>query len=225
MYNYLYTNDMRISDLSNSIKKVSEILLSGEDLYQVDKSFGNNGSTIQFYFNLQNNTETLIKGKDETIDVIKNFILKFQFPNTRTPESFINTINDKILFAPYRAIISVLYKLASCENGKSYLEHDEILFFFFCNVDVCTKPNFSIDRLIEKIKNYRLNPYNIEALIKKNLQWKQADRQLREMLTVLEYASNFFKNKNKKLSFMLSDSVEDNDFIQKIINYKKIWYA
>ena len=78
MYNYLYTNDMRISDLPDSIKRVSEILLSGMEPYQVDKSFGNNGATIQFYFNLQDNTETLIKGKDATLEVIRNFILKFQ---------------------------------------------------------------------------------------------------------------------------------------------------
>ena len=44
---------MRISDLPDSIKRVSEILLSGMEPYQVDKSFGNNGATIQFYFNLQ----------------------------------------------------------------------------------------------------------------------------------------------------------------------------
>ena len=78
MYNYLYTNDMRISDLPDSIKRVSEILLSGMEPYQVDKSFGNNGATIQFYFNLQDNTETLIKGKDATLEVIRKFILKFQ---------------------------------------------------------------------------------------------------------------------------------------------------
>ena len=133
MYNYLYTNDMRISDLPDSIKRVSEILLSGMEPYQVDKSFGNNGATIQFYFNLQDNTETLIKGKDATLEVIRNFILKFQFPNTRTLESFRNTLNDKILFAPYRAIVSVLYKLALNESNTSHLTHDEILFFFFCN--------------------------------------------------------------------------------------------
>ena len=46
---------MRISDLPDSIKRVSEILLSGMEPYQVDKSFGNNGATIQFYF-----TENLI---------------------------------------------------------------------------------------------------------------------------------------------------------------------
>ena len=224
MYNYLYTNDMRISDLPDSIKRVSEILLSGMEPYQVDKSFGNNGATIQFYFNLQDNTETLIKGKDATLEVIRNFIIKFQFPNTRTPESFRNTLNDKILFAPYRAIVSVLYKLALNERNNSHLKHEEILFFFFCNSEVCTNPNFDIDKLISNIISYRDNPYDITSIVRANIKWNQYERQLREMMTVLQYASSIFKNRAGTLSFVMPTSSDDIAFINDIINYNKIWY-
>ena len=224
MYNYLYTNDMRISDLPDSIKRVSEILLSGMEPYQVDKSFGNNGATIQFYFNLQDNTETLIKGKDATLEVIRNFILKFQFPNTRTLESFRNTLNDKILFAPYRAIISVLYKLALNESNTSHLTHDEILFFFFCNSEVCTNPNFDIDKLINGITSYRNHPYDIASKVKANIRWNQYERQLREMMTVLQYASSIFKNRAGILSFVMPTSTDDIAFIHEVISYNRIWY-
>ena len=224
MYNYLYTNDMRISDLPDSIKRVSEILLSGMEPYQVDKSFGNNGATIQFYFNLQDNTETLIKGKDATLEVIRNFILKFQFPNTRTLESFRNTLNDKILFAPYRAIISVLYKLALNESNTSHLTHDEILFFFFCNSEVCTNPNFDIDKLINGITSYRNHPYDIASKVKANIRWNQYERQLREMMTVLQYASSIFKNRAGILSFVMPTSTDDIAFIHEAISYNRIWY-
>ena len=224
MYNYLYTNDMRISDLPDSIKRVSEILLSGMEPYQVDKSFGNNGATIQFYFNLQDNTETLIKGKDATLEVIRNFILKFQFPNTRTLESFRNTLNDKILFAPYRAIISVLYKLALNESNTSHLTHDEILFFFFCNSEVCTNPNFDIDKLINGIISYRNHPYDIASKVKANIRWNQYERQLREMMTVLQYASSIFKNRAGILSFVMPTSTDDIAFIHEVISYNRIWY-
>lgn len=224
MYNYLYTNDMRISDLPDSIKRVSEILLSGMEPYQVDKSFGNNGATIQFYFNLQDNTETLIKGKDATLEVIRNFILKFQFPNTRTLESFRNTLNDKILFAPYRAIISVLYKLALNESNTSHLTHDEILFFFFCNSEVCTNPNFDIDKLINGITSYRNHPYDIASKVKANIRWNQYERQLREMMTVLQYASSIFKNRAGILSFVMPTSTDDIAFIHEVIRYNRIWY-
>ena len=223
MYNYLYTNDMRISDLPDSIKRVSEILLSGMEPYQVDKSFGNNGATIQFYFNLQDNTETLIKGKDATLEVIRNFILKFQFPNTRTLESFRNTLNDKILFAPYRAIISVLYKLALNESNTSHLTHDEILFFFFCNSEVCTNPNFDIDKLINGITSYRNHPYDIASKVKANIRWNQYERQLREMMTVLQYASSIFKNRAGILSFVMPTSTDDIAFIHEVISYNRIW--
>ena len=224
MYNYLYTNDMRISDLPDSIKRVSEILLSGMEPYQVDKSFGNNGATIQFYFNLQDNTETLIKGKDATLDVIRNFILKFQFPNTRTLESFRNTLDDKILFAPYRAIISVLYKLALNEGNTSYLTHDEILFFFFCNSDVCTNPSFDVDELINSIVCYRNNPYDITSSVRAKIKWNQYERQLREMMTVLQYASSVFKNRSGTLSFVIPTSTDDITFINNVISYDKVWY-
>lgn len=224
MYNYLYTNDMRISDLPDSIKRVSEILLSGMEPYQVDKSFGNNGATIQFYFNLQDNTETLIKGKDATLEVIRNFILKFQFPNTRTLESYRNTLNDKIIFAPYRAIISVLYKLALNEGNTSYLTHDEILFFFFCNSDVCTNPNFDVDELINSIVCYRNNPYDITSSVRAKIKWNQYERQLREMMTVLQYASSVFKNRSGTLSFVMPTSTDDITFINDVISYDKVWY-
>ena len=224
MYNYLYTNDMRISDLPDSIKRVSEILLSGMEPYQVDKSFGNNGATIQFYFNLQDNTETLIKGKDATLEVIRNFILKFQFPNTRTLESFRNTLNDKILFAPYRAIVSVLYKLALNESNTSHLTHDEILFFFFCNSEVCTNPNFDIDKLINRITSYRNRTYDIISKVKANIRWNQYERQLREMMTVLQYASSIFKNRAGILSFVMPTSTDDIAFIHEVISYNRIWY-
>lgn len=224
MYNYLYTNDMRISDLPNSIKRVSEILLSGMEPYQVDKSFGNNGATIQFYFNLQDNTDTLIKGRDATLEVIRNFILKFQFPNTRTLESFKNTLNDKILFAPYRAIISTLYKMALRDGANSHLTHEEILFFFFCNPDVCTNPNFDVDKLIKRILDYRDTPYDIASIISANLKWNQYERQLREMMTVLQYASGIFKNWAGTLSFVMPTDADDIAFINNILNYKKIWY-
>lgn len=224
MYNYLYTNDMRISDLPDSIKRVSEILLSGMEPYQVDKSFGNNGATIQFYFNLQDNTETLIKGKDATLEVIRNFILKFQFPNTRTLESFRNTLNDKILFAPYRAIVSVLYKLALNESNTSHLTHDEILFFFFCNSEVCTNPNFDIDKLINRITSYRNRSYDIISKVKANIRWNQYERQLREMMTVLQYASSIFKNRAGILSFVMPTSTDDIAFIHEVISYNRIWY-
>ena len=215
---------MRISDLPDSIKRVSEILLSGMEPYQVDKSFGNNGATIQFYFNLQDNTETLIKGKDATLEVIRNFILKFQFPNTRTLESFRNTLNDKILFAPYRAIVSVLYKLALNESNTSHLTHDEILFFFFCNSEVCTNPNFDIDKLINRITSYRNRSYDIISKVKANIRWNQYERQLREMMTVLQYASSIFKNRAGILSFVMPTSTDDIAFIHEVISYNRIWY-
>ena len=215
---------MRISDLPDSIKRVCEILLSGMEPYQVDKSFGNNGATIQFYFNLQDNTETLIKGKDATLEVIRNFILKFQFPNTRTLESFRNTLNDKILFAPYRAIVSVLYKLALNESNTSHLTHDEILFFFFCNSKVCTNPNFDIDKLINRITSYRNRPYDITSSVRAKIKWNQYERQLREMMTVLQYASSIFKNRAGILSFVMPTSTDDIAFIHEVISYNRIWY-
>ena len=139
-------------------------------------------------------------------------------------ESFRNTLNDKILFAPYRAIISVLYKLALNESNTSHLTHDEILFFFFCNSEVCTNPNFDIDKLINGITSYRNHPYDIASKVKANIRWNQYERQLREMMTVLQYASSIFKNRAGILSFVMPTSTDDIAFIHEVISYNRIWY-
>lgn len=223
MFNYLYTNDMRISELPSSIKRVSEILLSGQDLYQVDKSFGNNGATIQFYFNLQLGTETLSMGQSDVLSCIRNFVLKFQFPNTRTSESLKNCISDGIYFAPFRAIVSTLVFMSKNEH-RSYLTHDEILYFFFCNQDVCRAPNFSVDYLVDQILSFRNNPHDLKGEIFRLLSWKQYERQLREMMTILQYSATCFKNTNGRVTYSGTPTEDEQSFIESLLTYKSIWF-
>jgi len=221
MFRYLYTNDMRISELPNAIQRVANILMSGQEPYQVDKSFGNNGSTIAFYFNLQKNTETLAVGTTDALFCIRNFIRKFQFPNTRTKDSLLSCCEDKILFAPFRAIVAVLNEMMA-QQEESWLTYDEILYFFFCNASVCQNPLFSVKKLTTNIIRGRQQNKEYSDSIRLVLSWKQYERQLREMIKVLEYSSQCFTCRNKTVYFTLKE--EDQGFIDSIIDYNKFWY-
>ena len=106
-------------------------------------------------------------------------------------------------------------------SKSSYLTHEEILYFLFCNKNICTNPNFSIETILLEINKYRESPFDIKTQIDTLLKWNQHYRQLREMLNVLQYASNLFENKSGKISLNISDS-KDLEFIKDIINYKKI---
>jgi hypothetical protein len=114
--------------------------------------------------------------------------------------------------------------LALKNGGKSHLTHEEILFFFFCNSEVCTNPNFDIDKLTKRILDYRSTPYDIASIVSVNIKWNQYERQLREMMTVLQYASGVFKNWAGTLSFVMPTDADDVVFINNILNYNKIWY-
>ena len=109
MPKYLFTSDTRISQLSERIQWVAKYVNSGESLSKIsDKSDNNNATTLQSYFNLRPGTQICSHAETNPIIAIRNFVLKFQFPNTRTKESFDNCIEDNTLLAPYRVVVALL---------------------------------------------------------------------------------------------------------------------
>ena len=109
MPKYLFTSDLRISALPERIQWVAKFIHSGHNVSEIaDKSDNNNAATLKFYFNLHSGTETCEKAVADPVFVIRNFVLKFQFPNVRTQESLQNTISERLLLAPYRSVVSLL---------------------------------------------------------------------------------------------------------------------
>lgn len=226
MPNYLFTSDLRISELSARIKNTASLTIEGKPLPS-DKSDNNNATTLRFYFNLFPDTETCSKAGEDPLFVIRNFVLKFQFPNVRTPESFSDSLSSRILFAPFRSVVSVLFHMANYNNnGCAWVSLDEILYHLFCNKDVYLRPTFDPEKIIQLIERGRTIRHDYSKLIQENLSWNQYERQARELFTVLTYASSCFKLSNSIISFNTKASAyeADKEFIKQIVNYRKFWY-
>ena len=90
MSRYLFSNDFRITDLPSATSFVIEKIKNDE--LGDTKSEQNVISALKFYFNLRKGTDIFNRAESNPIIAIRNFVLKFQFPNTRTKESFDNCI-------------------------------------------------------------------------------------------------------------------------------------
>lgn len=69
------------------------------------KSDGNVTNTNKFYFNLNPGSETLIIGENDPVECIRNFVLKFQYPNTREKNEYYLEVKDGIELAPFRVVV------------------------------------------------------------------------------------------------------------------------
>ena len=227
MPKYLFTSDQRISDLPNRIKWVSEFIQNGKTLSEIsDKSDNNNATTLKFYYNLYSGTETCTKSVNDPLFSIRNFVLKFQFPNVRTSTSLNDSLNEGTLFAPFRSVVSVLVMMAQLNNEKvAQISIDEILYYLFCNPYVFKNPEADYMKVAKRILSDRNNNQNLSDKIASTLQWNQHGRQSKELFTVLTYASKCFKLSKGIITLSLnSDYYIDKDYIDQILSYSKFWY-
>ena len=228
MPKYLFTSDQRISDLPNRIKGVSEFIQKGKTLAEIsDKSDNNNATTLKFYYNLNLGTEICKKSVTDPLFAIRNFVLKFQFPNVRTSTSLNDSLTEGTLFAPFRSVVSVLMMMAQLSNETDVqISIDEILYYLFCNPYVFKNPEADYRKVAKRILADRNNNQNLSDKIESILEWKQYDRQAKELFTVLTYASQCFKLSKGIITLSLnSDNYYiDKDYIDQILNYSKFWY-
>lgn len=228
MPRYLFTSDQRISVLPDRIKWVANFIISGHSISEIlDKSDNNNATTLKFYYNLHCGTETCEKAATDPLFTIRNFVLKFQFPNTRTHESLKNSIADNLLLAPFRSIVSLLYALKN-ENysSDSYMTMSEILYFVFCNPLVYSNPSVNYTNIAKDIEYTRKQHTDLDNKVSALLDWNQYGRQARELINVLTYASECFKFTKGNLYFSTTHPKfeTDKDFINSLILYNKFWY-
>lgn len=223
MPKYLFSNDQRISALAERIQWVANYILSGKEIKNIsDKSDNNNAATLEFYYNLYPNTENVKVAITSPKEVIRNFVLKFQFPNTRTQDSFYDSLSEGIYLAPYRMVTSLLVSLARMSNNDtSYLTLNEILYFVFTNPEVCTNPSVNCDKITLMILENRKKLFDYSVLISSNLVWRQYDRQVREMMSVLCKCCDSFKLSKGILSY--TNLKDDRDFVNNLISYKYFW--
>lgn len=230
MFHYLFTNDLRISTLDSSLKKAGTYIMNDNvPTASENKSENNNINTLAFYFNLYKGNNCAIQAEKGNIRaVVLNFIKKFQFPNMRTSTAFSESSNDKIILAPMRTIVKVLYLLTISNNADSaYLTTDEIKTFIFYNEKIAKNKNFNIFLLIDEILEYRKSGVlPADLVINENEKvWKHEDRQLREMLKVLVWAGCVQEEAHK--FFINNDTLtrDNKSDIFDIINYNEFWYG
>lgn len=203
MYHYLFTNDLRISTLDESLKRAGHCFMTNSvPSAQENKNENNNMKTLGFYFNLTETSkcaETCANGNVRK--VVLNFIKKFQFPNPRTSESLTDAINDKIMVAPMRVVLQVLYNMQMLYPEAAFLTREEIKDFVFYNSSVAKNKHFNVIELIEQIIDYRttaIYPDSIDR-VPENRQWKQEDRQIREMTKILTWAGCVSEDEEQRL--------------------------
>lgn len=223
MPKYLFSNDQRISALVERIQWVADYVMSGKNLKDIPgKSDNNNAATLEFYYNLYPNTENTKVAIISPKDVIRNFVLKFQFPNPRTLESLNDTLNEEVFVAPYRMVISILISLAKIEDkDNSHLTLEEILYYVFADENVCKNPSINCDILARQILQDRKDNKDLSSYISANIKWNQYDRQVREMMAVLGKSFDSFHLSKGKLEY--NHTIVDDDFINQIVKYNYFW--
>lgn len=223
MPKYLFSNDQRISALVERIQWVADYVMSGKNLKDIHgKSDNNNAATLEFYYNLYPNTENTKVAITSPKEVIRNFVLKFQFPNPRTQESLNDTLNEGVFVAPYRMVISILFSLAKIENRDySYLTLEEILYYVFSDVNVCKNPSVNCDKLAVQILQERKKGKDFSSDISADIEWKQYDRQVREMMAVLGKCSESFRLSKGVLEY--THNLVDDNFINEVVKYNYFW--
>ena len=227
MFHYLYTNDMRVSNLEEKATSFAKMFLTDSvPSASEDKSTNNNANTIGFYLNLINKGNSAkLAAKGDVRSVVLNFIKTFQFPNPRTKESFENAVSDGIKLAPMREIIKILFIYYQMNSGEVYLTKDEIVNFIFYNENIALQIDADRIQLIKQIEEYRTTknlPSNIVPTSERI--WKHQDRQINELLSVIEW-SKFIEVKSDKVFFILptkDDSKYKSELLD-IIMFDEFW--
>lgn len=228
MYRYLFTNDLRVSYLDFALKEAAEkIITETVPTASEDKGANNNINTLSFYFNLINtNNCAKIAAQGNTRQVVLNFIKKFQFPNTRTKESYENAHNDGIKLAPMRMILKLLYLMTMNDRESAYLTKEEIRNFIFYNSECTKNPNINLVKIYDMVIDYRTNgilPHCIERDSSKK-QWNHETRQLREMIKILTWSGCVHKSENGRIEIHHEKlSTQNKADIFEIVNFTEYW--
>lgn len=228
MYHYLFTNDLRISNLSESLVKAGKCFSTNTvPSANENKSENNFMNTLGFYFNLTKDSNCAKLCADgNTRIVVLNFIKKFQFPNPRTTESMTDSVNDNITLAPMRLIMQMLYNMRMLCPDEAKLSVKEIADFIFYNADVAKTKTPDIHKVITQVIEYRKNgtmPGSIETNQDERI-WKHEERQIRHMIEILSFSGCAKVNSENEI-FIDHDnlSVDEKSMIFDIITFSDFW--
>ena len=231
MFHYLFTNDLRISNLETFLQEAGRCFANNcVPSASEDKNANNNMNTLGFYFNLTTSSNCAKECETGNIRrVVLNFIKKFQFPNPRTSESLNQAVEDGITIAPMRVILQSLYILNMVDPTHAYLTKEEIADYIFFNEKIAKKIQPNMISLVETIVADRTNGKKVdflsdEELEQKGYYWKQCKRQVREMVKVLCWSGCVKENDNGSISIHHESLTRDNEAdLFEILTYNGRW--
>lgn len=221
MLHYNFTNDLRITNLLEMLKKVANLVRTDTlPTASKNKSLNNNAKTLIRYFSLFKGSKNLEEAEfGDSRNVVLNFMSKFQFPNDRKKADFDMQVKQNIRLKPYQVIFKLLYT-GSLSDRDFHLTQEEILNFIFLNPEVATTQDIDYFKLLSDLLNYRKNK-NLPPFIEQTT-WKQHDRQLRDMLRVMTHTDiisfeegiiKFENMSDFRNNRLLSNLLFDNRFI------------
>lgn len=230
MFHYLFTNDLRISNLEGSLIEAGRCFKDDcVPSASEDKNANNNMMTLGFYFNLTKESECAKEcANGDVRKVVLNFIKKFQFPNPRTSASLRDCINDGIRLAPMRVILQTLYMMRMSNPYDAYLTKKEIIDYIFFNEEIAKNNTPDVMALVREIIENRdweteTDIPDDEVLMKKGFYWKQCRRQVREMVKVLTWSGCVAETKDG-IKIMHDNLTRDNEAdLFEIITYSDFW--
>lgn len=228
MYHYLFTNDLRISTLNTSLRNAGKCFVTGTVPSSTeDKSANNNMKTLGFYFNLTDDSNCArLAAEGHIKEVVLNFIKKFQYPNIRTQQSYDDCVRDGITLAPMRAIVCLLDNIyATCGSVPAYLTREEIKYFVFYNSAVAKTTFPDYKAVAKSIIEYRRNKKYPSTVSVSEIdhEWKQEERQIREMVKILKFSGCVEEKENKIFIPYKSLSKHELDQLKRIIEYTRFW--
>lgn len=231
MFHYLFTNDLRISNLESFLQEAGKSFVENSvPSAAVDKNANNNMNTLGFYFNLTQDSNCALEcSKGNVRAVVLNFIKKFQFPNPRTTESLNQAIEDGITLAPMRTILQVLYLLNMLDAKNAYLSKGEIANYIFFDDTVAKTEKPNIVELAERIIRNRNDGNDIEFPSEQELEqqgcfWKQCKRQLREMTKVLCWSGCVAERDDGTIAIHHDSLTRENEAdLFEILTYSDRW--
>ena len=231
MFHYLFTNDLRISNLDNVLQEAGRCFKDDcVPSASEDKNANNNMNTLGFYFNFTRDSNCSIEAaKGNVRTVVLNFIKKFQFPNPRTDASLNDAVNDNISLAPMRTIVSILYTMQTVCPDDAYLTNREIAdyVFFYDAVAKTEKPDIlaAIKEIVDNRKTPGSSDIPDDAILEQQgIYWKQCKRQIREMVKVLTWTGCVITDDKGAIRIHHDNLTRDNKAdLFEILTYKDFW--
>lgn len=231
MFHYLFTNDLRISNLESFLVEAARCFKEDRvPSASVDKNANNNINTLGFYFNLTEESKCTTECANGNVrKVILNFIKKFQFPNPRTSTSLKDCITDEIKISPMRVILQTLYMMRMVCPEEAFLSNREIADYIFFNESVAKVLRPDISKLVNDIIDGRKNKNDGSIPDDKDLEnrgcyWKQCKRQIREMVKILLWSGCVIENKNGSIKIQHDHLSRDNEAdIFEVLTFSGFW--